>query len=60
MDSGNALYTQRQQEVLLALLNQQGLLDASPEKLANFRAHSFGRTLAGEIGRASCWETVYI
>ena len=47
MDSGNALYTQRQQEVLLALLNQQGLLDASPEKLANFRAHSFGRTLAG-------------
>ena len=44
------LQKQRQQELLLAMLDHQGLLNASAERLAGHRACSFGQTLVGSGG----------
>ncbi|MFH2115551.1 MAG: tagaturonate epimerase family protein, partial [Spirochaetota bacterium] len=47
MDTENGLMGQRQRELLLAMIDHQGLLDASPEALARHRANGFGQTMAG-------------
>ena len=46
MDTENGLQQQRLRELLLAILDHQGLLDASPDELARHRAGSFGQTMA--------------
>ena len=47
MSIATGLHGQRQQELLLAMLGQQGLLEASPDELARHRAWSFGQTAVG-------------
>jgi hypothetical protein len=47
MNTGTTLRRQRKQELLLGVLDHQGLLDASQDELARHRARSFGRIQAG-------------
>lgn len=47
MKTQSGLQSQRQRELLLAVLDRQGLLEASSSELARHRACGFGQTLAG-------------